>query len=64
MAVCMLSFQLVRPTKWKNPSDSSTQIFLSNLQSLSFTPSTCKGLVCFSELLQMPRLAVQPSSGG
>lgn len=60
MAVCMLSFQLVRSTKWKNPSDSSTQIFLSKLQNLSFTSRTCKELICFPELLPMPRLAVQP----
>lgn len=56
----MPSFQLVRPTKWKNPSDSSTRIFLSKLQSLSFTPRTCKELICFPGLLQMPRMAVQP----
>lgn len=64
MAVCMVSFQLVRPMKWKNPSDSPTQIFLSKLQSLSFTPRTCKEPICFSELLQIPSLAVQPRAAG
>lgn len=55
-----LPFSWLGQPSGKNPSDSSTQIFLSKLQSLSFTPRTCKELICFSGLLQMASLAVQP----
>lgn len=58
----MFSFQLVRPMKWKNPSDSSTQIFISKWQSLSFTPRACTNPICFSEPLQIPKLTLQPCS--